>query len=339
MYTEFKNPTRAALYFSRNQILVYLIWSTLIVCIFHFSKFDLLSIPFLPVSLIGTALAFFLGFKSNASYDRLYEARKNYGSIVNDSRAWATMLNTYISGITDPTLTKAQIAAAKEDLVKRHIAWMYAHKFYLRHKRQPWEHDTDFNNRYRTRFQEDFSIETDLRVCLLRYLDEQEVDDVLKTANPATQLLNKQAEKLLELREKNVIEDFRLFELQHQLNKLIDNQGRNERIKNFPYPLQYSFMLRISLRIFSFLLPFALITELVKQGDHFIWLVIPFSAIINWIFYFSERNSDYSENPFEGLVYDVPITSLTRAIEIDLLQIIGIKDIPEPILPKDGVLM
>lgn len=339
MYTEFVNPTKTALRFSRNQILVYVIWGTIVVSLFYFADWKFLSIPFLPVSLVGTALAFFLGFKSNASYDRLYEARKNYGSIVNDSRSFATMLNTYITSDLNLELTDQEITSVKRDLINRHIAWMYAHKFNLRHKRQPWEHNTDYNNRFRTQFQDDFGIETDLEACLLKFLSREEVDSVLLCANPATQLLSNQSKKLLELRRQDYLEDFRLFELQNQINKLFDDQGKNERIKNFPYPLQYSFMLKISLSIFSLLLPFALVGEMAKQGEHFVWLTIPFSAIINWIFYFSERNSDYSENPFQGLVYDVPITNITRSVEIDLLQIIGVQDVPNPIQSKNGILL
>lgn len=272
MYTEFVNPLQSALRFSRNQILVYLVWSTLIVCTYHFSKWELISIPFLPVSLIGTALAFFLGFKSNASYDRLYEARKNYGSITNDSRAWAIMLNSYITNLSDKTISNEQLQKVKEELINRHIAWLYAHKFYLRHKRQPWERNAAFHNAYRQKMQEDFPIETDLEVNLSRYLSVAEVKEVISSANPATFLLSNQGKRLAELREQNYIEDFRLFELQNHLNQLLDNQGKNERIKNFPYPLQFSFMLKISLTIFSLLLPFALITELLDQGENFIWL-------------------------------------------------------------------
>ncbi|MNU94615.1 Bestrophin, RFP-TM, chloride channel [compost metagenome] len=339
MYTEFKNPTRVALAFSRNQIIVYLTWSAMVVCAYYFSRWELISIPFLPVSLIGTALAFFLGFKSNASYDRLYESRKNYGSIVNDSRAWAIMLNTFITNRLDKNITGEEIQQVKEELINRHIAWMYAHKFYLRYKRQPWERDQDYHNQFREKLQKKFNIEADLEQSLSRYLGKEEVAAVLRSANPATQLLNNQGKRLAELRDANFIEDFRLLELQSQINKLLDSQGKNERIKNFPYPLQFSFMLKISLRIFSLLLPFALITELKEQGEHFIWLTIPFSAVINWIFYFSERNSEYSENPFQGLIYDVPITNITRTIEIDMLQTIGVENVPEPVQAIDGVLM
>lgn len=45
-------------------------------------------IPWLPLSVIGTAVAFYVGFKNNQSYDRMWEARKIWGGIVNDSRTW-----------------------------------------------------------------------------------------------------------------------------------------------------------------------------------------------------------------------------------------------------------
>ncbi len=44
-----------------------------------------LSIPWQPISIIGIAVAFYLGFKNNSSYDRTWEARKIWGSIVNNS--------------------------------------------------------------------------------------------------------------------------------------------------------------------------------------------------------------------------------------------------------------
>jgi putative membrane protein len=42
-----------------------------------------------------------------------------------------------------------------------------------------------------------------------------------------------------------------------------------------------------------------------------------------------EYTGDYSENPFEGLVNDVPIYSIVRNIEIDLKEMIGDQTIPE----------
>jgi putative membrane protein len=48
---------------------------------------------------------------------------------------------------------------------------------------------------------------------------------------------------------------------------------------------------------------------------------------------------DYSENPFEGLNNDIPMLSICRTIEIDLLQILGESQVPKPIQSKNGVLL
>ena len=52
-----------------------------------------------------------------------------------------------------------------------------------------------------------------------------------------------------------------------------------------------------------------------------------------------ELVGDYSENPFEGLGNDIPMLSLCRTIEIDLLEMLGETDLPEPIKPINDVLM
>jgi putative membrane protein len=68
----------------------------------------------LPIALLGTAVAFVVGFKNNASYDRLWEARRVWGAIVNASRTWGLMARDYVSDrhATSPT-TPADIAEAR----------------------------------------------------------------------------------------------------------------------------------------------------------------------------------------------------------------------------------
>jgi ion channel-forming bestrophin family protein len=51
-----------------------------------------------------------------------------------------------------------------------------------------------------------------------------------------------------------------------------------------------------------------------------------------------EYTGDYSENPFEGLLNDVPIYSIVRNIEIDLKEMIGDPNIPERVKPIRDVL-
>ena len=46
-----------------------------------------------------------------------------------------------------------------------------------------------------------------------------------------------------------------------------------------------------------------------------------------------EMIGEYSENPFEGLYNDVPITSMARGIEIDIRQMLDETDLPQKIEP------
>jgi putative membrane protein len=70
--------------------------------------------------------------------------------------------------------------------------------------------------------------------------------------------------------------------------------------------------------------------------DYMIWGVVPFTTLLGWVFWMMEGAGDYTENPFEALAFDIPMSSLSRTIEIDLLEMLGETDLPDPIGPKDG---
>jgi ion channel-forming bestrophin family protein len=70
-----------------------------------------------------------------------------------------------------------------------------------------------------------------------------------------------------------------------------------------------------------------------------VWLAIPFSVIVGWIFVVLEAVGQASENPFEGSANDVPITALSRTIEIDLREMLGERDLPPPLTPVNNILM
>jgi len=72
--------------------------------------------------------------------------------------------------------------------------------------------------------------------------------------------------------------------------------------------------------------------------DWMIYLQIPFSVLISWIFTTMESVGDNSTDPFEGRLNDVPMTALCRTIEIDLRDMLNEENLPEPIQPKDYIL-
>ena len=116
-------------------------------------------------------------------------------------------------------------------------------------------------------------------------------------------------------------------------------QGKNERIKKIPLPRQYANMSRYFVAIFIMLLPFSMIPELMKLGYWGIWLSIPITALIGWVYVMMEVIGDYTENPFQGMPNDIPMMSLCRVIEIDLREMLRETKLPPKVEAKNGILM
>ena len=304
-----------------------------------------LVIPWLPVSVIGTAVAFYVGFKNNQAYDRMWEARKIWGGIVNDSRTWGMMVDGFVSNLfRENKLGNEEIHGIKKRLIYRHIAWLYAHRSQLL-VATPWEHISQGGHMARTAryYQKKFGIglvdDEITRTELKLFLPESEHDRLVGNVNTATQIINEQSRDLSHLREQYLIDDFRHMEMENVLKSFYTLQGKNERIKKFPLPRQYANMSRYFVGIFIILLPFSMIPELIKLGEWGFWLSIPISALIGWVYVMMEVVGDYSENPFQGMANDIPMMSLCRVIEIDLREMLGESDLPPAVQAKDGVLM
>lgn len=310
-------------------------------------RFDYLhySIPWLPMSVIGTAVAFYVGFKNNSAYDRMWEARKIWGAIVNSSRAWGMYVDGYISdqfAVEKPAETELQ--RIKQRLIYRHIAWLYALRSQLLVP-TPWEHISQGGLLGRTAayYQEYFGVglvnDEVTQMELKMLIPEEEYDRLINNVNTATQIINEQSRDLTGLRKRNLIDDFRHVELNKTLYHFYEHQGKCERIKKFPLPRQYANMSRVFVGIFIFLLPFSMIPELMKYEDWGFWLSIPITALVGWVYVVMEIVGDYSENPFQGMANDIPMLSLCRVIEIDLREMLGETDLPPGIEAKKGVLM
>lgn len=128
------------------------------------------------------------------------------------------------------------------------------------------------------------------------------------------------------------------MELQKMVHNFYEDQGKSERIKGFPFPRQYASIALWLTFFFAVLIPFGLLDVFMKNETS-IWLTIPVSALIIWVFYLMEKIGDYSENPFEGTYNDVPITSIANTIEIDLKEMINATDVPPKTEPVNGFLM
>jgi putative membrane protein len=340
-----KNFTLAGIWkFSGGHIIWITLWATAVAALYHFTHFGI-NVSWLPISVIGTAVAFYVGFKNNQAYDRLWEARKIWGGIINISRAWGSSTKAYVSNqFTVTDIAEDGLKAHHRRLLYRHIGWLYTLRNQLLIPTS-WEHASQGKhvvghiNRIRKSLGIGLSDDGEIESTLRTFLPTDEYDRLINYQNTATQIIDQQSQDLKTLREEDLIDDFRHMELQNLLKEFYELQGKAERIKKFPLPRQYGGMSVIFVGIFIFLLPFGMVTEFTGLGEYGAWVSIPFTVVICWVYMMMELVGDYSENPFEGLGNDIPMMSLCRVIEIDLREMLGETDLPPAIQPVNGVLM
>lgn len=334
MYAARNLSFRFVLSFAWKPLLVFFIYATIITCLYELAGFTFLALPFVPISLVGTAVAFYVGFKNNSSYERLWEARKLWGSIVNISRSFAVGVLDYIQPSEE--MDEEALNEHKRIIIHRHIAYINAVRIQLRNKKV-WELRNDpFANivKQETPFYDQNLLE---EIKLFLHVDEAEY--LNNKSNTATHILRKQSEHILHLHKMNCMDSFKHVELGSFITALYDQQGACERIKTYPFPRQYAYFSEVFVWMLALILPFGLVGELAKYGDAYVWVTIPMSMLISWIFNVMEIVGDKSENPFENGVNDVPMTAICRTIEIDLREMLGEKNIPERIAPVQNIIM
>jgi putative membrane protein len=292
--------------------------------------------PFLPLSTIGIAVAFYLGFKNNQAYDRFWEARKIWGGIVNYSRTWGNQVLSYVTLLhAKHTISDKALNEIRRTLLYRQIAWINALRLQLR---KPSSFSINYSKSVSKLYKGNPQGE-DWKNDVAPFVQADEVEFLKKRKNPATQIIRLQSEQLKQCLESGLIEDFRHIDLMATLEEFYNLQGKSERIKSTPFPRQYAYFGSLFVWIFLILLPFGLVGQFAEMGHTFLWLNIPFYVLIAWIFMTMELVGDNSEDPFENFVNDVPLTAICRTIEIDLRDMLGEKDLPERIKDDDGVLM
>ncbi|MDY0904990.1 bestrophin family protein [Pedobacter sp. CFBP9032] len=183
-------------------------------------------IPEMPIAIptfIGTAISVILSFKINQSYDRWWEARKVWGSIVNDSRSFVLQLQSFVS-------------AEKRDEIKeiayRHIAWCFSLGQSLRGN-DPLEN-------------------------LDRFISEKDIKSISKHSNKPLALLQLNTLQIAALRERGALELFSHVQINSTLVNFSNEMGMAERIKSTVFPTTYRLFLHFFIYIFVVTLSIAL---------------------------------------------------------------------------------
>lgn len=305
MITTFsKSPFKQFLgvtYFNRWRLIKFIVLAEIAYTLRHTLGMHWIELPVVPVTILGGALAIFLGFRNSSAYDRWWEARKIWGAIVNDSRTFTVLTLNYIIPTKDSD--SETIKALQKRMVYRHLAWIYTLKSNLRKQ----------------------EVETEKK----QWLEEADLNYLDGKSNVPSQILALQTAEIKQAYEAGLLSDFRYVEMGKLISRMYDWQGKCERIKNTIFPYYYNYFTRLFLWVFMACLPFALVSIME-------WIAMPLSVAISFVFGILEKTGIVTENPFEGRAADTPMTSLCRTIEIDLREMLGDENIPAPAPNKEG---
>ncbi len=189
------------------------------------SKFKHL-IPEMPIGIpafIGTAISVILSFKINQSYDRWWEARKIWGSIVNESRTLVLQLQSFVA--------KDKQNQVKE-IAYRHIAWCFSLGQSLRG--------------------------LDATQNLNKYISETDLNKIQKHNNKPLALLQLNALQIAGLKDEGSLEIFSHVQINNTFVNFSNAMGMAERIKSTVFPQTYRLFLHFFIYVFVVTLSIAL---------------------------------------------------------------------------------
>ena len=163
------------------------------------------------------------------------------------------------------------------------------------------------------------------------YLSSEEHAALVGSRNPANRLLASFSSDIAAAAAASRLSPQIARTLEDRVVGLTQAYGMLERTKGTPMPFAYTLAIRRITYLFCFLLPFGLH----DLASYWAPLLI---VIISYIFFGLDALADDLEAPFADTFMVVPLDAMTRALEINVLELLGEKDLPEPIRPKNFVL-
>jgi putative membrane protein len=287
-----------------GRVLACVLWAALVVSTHHL--YGEVAVSPTVHTLVGAALALLLVFRTNSSYDRFWEGRRHWWSIINESRNLGRSALVYVQ-------------KGAPDLARRIGLWTMAFAHAVAN---------------RLRDGDGLGPAGDL-------LPADETRAALAAGNTPLTAASRITEALTQARDRGVISDYVMAEIDRNVQQLIDYYGGCERIRNTPLPFVYVVHLRRALSLYCFSLPFAIV-------DLYGWWTIFVTFLAAYVFFGIEEIGVEIENPFGYDANDLPLRQFCQTIDAELTELLHIAPVeavvpapanesaPEPQPPADG---
>ncbi len=164
-------------------------------------------------------------------------------------------------------------------------------------------------------------------------LTDDDVDALRKESNLTHALLAIQLDEVVALEKAGALNDFRVASMDQTLRELINIQGGCERIKKTPMPPIYGLLATRLVQFYGVMFPLSVVTEL-----H--WWTIPVNLLVCSAFSLIAEAGRVLEDPFTMFFNGLPLSAISRMIEVNVRQRLGEEDLPPMLVADDrGVLM
>jgi ion channel-forming bestrophin family protein len=261
-------------------------------------KITLTTVPF---SLIGLALAIFLGFRNNAAYDRYWEARKLWAELAARSRSFARQVQTLLHFDAPASIDD------KDDPRRMLVLCTIAFAHVLRHQLRCSDPQAD----------------------LERLLGPEEARAAAASRLPGDWLLRRMGEQLGAFLRARRLDAPVAADMDQGLTALAQVATACERIKYTPIPFPYTLLLHRTAWLYCFLLPFGLV-DLVGFMTPFVVVIVAYT------FFGLDALGDEIEEPFGLADNHLPLDALCREIEINVLEMLGARELPPSLKAVNG---
>lgn len=235
-------------------------------------------------TLVGIALAIFLGFCNTAAYDRYWEGRKLWGALVIDTRSVTRQVLAYAKSSANPD-------ESTESFIRLTIACAYSLKHQLR--------------------------KTDPTADLNRLLPDALAQKLIEVRFVPVMLLKEMALWLENAFLAGRIDPITKMGIDQNLDKISNVIGGCERIANTPIPFPYHVLLHRTVYIYCFMLPFGLV-------DTIGWMTPIMVTFIGYTFMALDAIVDEISDPFGTEPNDLALNALSQTIEYSLLEMAGL---------------
>lgn len=238
-----------------------------------------LSLPIMPLTLLGSALIVLISFRNSSAYNRWWEARTLWGLLVNASRSYARQVLTLIDDVGD------DVNPVKATLLRRHVAYVNCLAAHVRHIPCPPE--------------------------VAAFISAEEFERRGSTNNFSNDILTGSATLLAREYKAGRLDSIRLARLESTLVDISNCQGGMERIANTPLPYPYVYFPRLFITVFCLIVPVGLV-------DSLEWFTPLASTVVGFMLLAIERIGTDLQSPFRVSEHQIQMDSLCENIERNL---------------------